>query len=410
MGVPLRSVVAWVERLTPLQMAIVLALLAELLFVVHLNQPTKLMFDEVYYVPAGKAAFAMTARMNEEHPIFAKWLIGLSVALFGDTPTGWRALGTVAGVATMLSIYAIALRLFGDVRTAATAALLALLNQMLFIQARIAMLDTFAAAFLFGSLALLVCGHGRLGKGWLLAAGISLGLAIGCKWSALPYLAPFGLAVLWFWRTDWFRAGFVFGAAATLAYFATYVPAVFYAESPIKLDQILPFQLRMFEIQTRPLAAHTYQSTPWQWPLLTRPIWYLYEPIHSVQRGVLMIGNPAIMWGGLLALAACLWDGIKERQGPLLLLAGLYLFAFGILVVIPKKIGFFYYYYLPGLVLPLLIAAAFHHAYRARERWLPAAFLTLSFALFAYFYPIISAAPLDGERAFERWMWLSTWP
>jgi dolichyl-phosphate-mannose-protein mannosyltransferase len=406
----LRSIVLRLERLTPLQMAVALALLAELLFAVQLHQPTQLMFDEVYYVPAGRAAFEMTGLMNEEHPIFAKWLIGLSIALFGDDPIGWRALSTVAGVATMLSLYAIALRLFGEVRTAATAALLALLNQMLFVQARIAMLDTFAAAFLFMSIALLVWGHGRPGRGWLVAAGLSLGLAIGCKWSALPYLAPLGLAVLWFWRGDWFRAGLAFGGAAALAYLATFAPAIFYARDPIKLDEIIPYQLRMFELQTRPLSAHTYQSAPWQWPLITRPIWYLYEPVQGVLRGVLLLGNPAIMWGGLVALASCLWDGWRERQGRLLLLAGLYLFAFGILIVIPKKIGFYYYYHLPGLVLPLLIAATFHHLYRLKERWLPAAFLAISFVLFAYFYPILSAAPLDDPQAFQRWMWLSTWP
>jgi dolichyl-phosphate-mannose-protein mannosyltransferase len=296
------------------------------------------------------------------------------------------------------------------VRSAATAALLAMLNQMLFIQARIAMLEVFAGAFLFGGIALLVWGYRRPERRWVVGAGIALGLAVGCKWSALPFVGLLGLAVPVLWREKRWRASIRFGAAAVIAYLATFWPAIFYATDPIKLDQIVPFQLRIFELQTRPLSEHTYQSTPWQWPLITRPIWYLYEPVQGVLRGVLLIGNPAIMWGGLVALASCLWDGWRERQGRLLLLCGLYLFAFGILIVIPKKIGFYYYYYLPGLVLPLLIAATFHHLYRLKERWLPAAFLAISFTLFAYFYPILSAAPLDDPQAFQRWMWLSTWP
>jgi len=406
----MKSLIGWLERLTPLQMALLLALVAELLFAVHLGQPTKLMFDEVYYVPAGKDTFAMVQRANEEHPLFAKWLIGVSIALFGDTPIGWRALSTIAGVATMLSIYAIALKLFGDVRTAATAALLALLNQMLFIQARIAMLEVFAGAFLFVALALLVWGHGRAERRWIVSSGIALGLAIGCKWSVVPFLGLFGLGVLALWGDRRWRATITFGLSAVLAYLATFVPAIFYTTDPIKLDQIIPFQLRMFELQTRPLAQHTYQSTPWQWPLITRPIWYLYEPVEGVQRGVLLVGNPAVMWGGLVALAACLWDGIKERRGPLLILSGLYLFAMAVWIGIPKKIGFYYYYYFPGLFLPLLIAATFHHAYRLKERWLPASFLLLSLVLFGYFYPLLSAAPLPNDQAFHRWMWLSTWP
>lgn len=393
-----------------MHMALLLALVAELLFAVHLGQPAKLMFDEVYYVPSGRDTFEMIRRSNEEHPLLAKWLIGLSAALFGDTPIGWRALSTLAGVATMLSIYAIALRLFGDIRTAATAALLALLNQMLLIQARIAMLEVFGGAFLFASVALLVWGYGRSSQRWLLGAGVCLGLAIGCKWSALPFVALLGIGVLVGWKDRWFRAGVVFGSAVLVAYFATFLPAVFYATDPIKLDQIIPFQLRMFDLQTRPLAQHTYQSTPWQWPLLTRPIWYLYEPVEGVQRGVLLVGNPAIMWGGLIALVACLWDGLRERSGPLLILSALYIFSFAILIVIPKKIGFYYYYYFPGLFLTLLIAATFHHGYRLKERWLPAGFLAVSLALFVYFYPILSAAPLPNDQAFHHWMWLSTWP
>lgn len=406
----MKTLVGWLERLSALQMALLLGLVAELLFLVHLGQPAKLMFDEVYYVPAGKDTFGMVQRTNEEHPLFAKWLIGLSVALFGDTSFGWRALSTVAGVATTLSIYAIALKLFGEVRTAATAALLALLNHMLFVQARIAMLEVFAGAFLFGALALLVWGYRRPEKRWVIGAGAALGLAIGCKWSALPFAAPLGVAVLICWRAHRWQAAVRFGFAAMIAYLASFWPAIFYATDPIKLDQIVPFQLRMFELQTRPLAQHTYQSTPWQWPLITRPIWYLYEPVDGVQRGVLLVGNPAVMWGGLVALAACLWDGVKERRGPLLILSALYLFAMAVWIVIPKKIGFYYYYYFPGLILPLLIAATFHHAYRTKERWLPAAFLVLSFALFVYFYPILSAAALPNDQAFLHWMWLSTWP
>ena len=51
--------------------------------------PSQPMFDETHYVPAARDIFGMAARANEEHPPFAKWLIGLSMALFGDSPAGF---------------------------------------------------------------------------------------------------------------------------------------------------------------------------------------------------------------------------------------------------------------------------------------------------------------------------------
>ena len=48
--------------------------------------------------------------------------------------------------------------------------------------------------------------------------------------------------------------------------------------------------------------------------------------------------------------------------------------------------------------------------WRDRLRYWDEAFLMLSLGLFIHFYPILAAAPLSGPRAFERWMWFSTWP
>ena len=43
-------------------------------------------------------------------------------------------------------------------------------------------------------------------------------------------------------------------------------------------------------------------------------------------------------------------------------------------------------------------------------RWLAPASLALSAAMFAYFYPIISAAPLCcGRPSYVQWMWLDSW-
>jgi dolichyl-phosphate-mannose--protein O-mannosyl transferase len=291
-------------------------------------------------------------------------------------------------------------------------------------------------AFLLLGLWCLIDGYGRESgvRGRIAAAGALLGLAIGCKWLALPYLAAAGLAFLLLKFRAGMQAragvrGFLFsrdipawrgvsavegslwlGGLSILVYLATFWPAFFVAENALTLERLIPHQLVMYEQQTQPLAPHTYQSQWWQWPQIDRPIWYLYERVGGVLRGVLLVGNPAIMWGGLLAVLACLVGGLRARDPRLLLVAGLWILAFGIWVVIPKKIGFYYYYYMPAMFLPLALAAAFHHY--CQEGWrrgVPPLFMLISAGMFVYFYPILSAMPLGGDDAFLTWTWFESW-
>jgi len=406
-------IVTWFSRLGAVEMAILLALVAQVLFLIDIGQPAQMMFDETHYVPAARAIFQMTGPMNIEHPPFAKWLIGLSMTIFGDNPAGWRIIGTGMGTATVLAVYAIALGLFGDIRTAATAGLLTLLNQLVYIQARVGMLDVYMGAFLLAAIALIIHSRGRE-KGalaMLAAAGLCLGLSVACKWAAIPYVAAACLCFIFLRRRYWpqihMLAGLgALGLVSLGAYFLTFTPMLFYAREPVAPSELIALQFTMLELQTQPLAPHNYMSVWWQWPLITRPIWYLYESVACVMRGVLLVGNPAIMWGGLVAVGAALWAGFRDRAPVLLFVAALYLFAYGLWIIIPKQIGFYFYYYLPAIFLSLALAGMFQH-YRMRR--IPALFLAISAALFVYFFPILSAAELPNDHAFEHWTWFDSW-
>ena len=68
--------------------------------------------------------------------------------MFGDNSFGWRFLSTIAGTAVVMGVFAIGWLTFGRIRPAVLAALFTLFDFTVFIQARIAMLDGFMAAFL----------------------------------------------------------------------------------------------------------------------------------------------------------------------------------------------------------------------------------------------------------------------
>ncbi|PAX09417.1 glycosyltransferase family 39 protein [Sphingomonas lenta] len=401
----------------PLPVAILLAFAAQALFSYGLGTPAILVFDEIHYVPAARAILALSHPVNTEHPLLGKTLIAAGMALFGDNPVGWRALSTVAGTATVLGVYAILLRLFASVRTAAFGALFALFNFTIFVHARIAMLDGFMAAFVVLAVAAMLQATRSRPRLWWTVSSTLLGLAVGVKWAAAPYVAYAGAAFLLLkWRRPDLWPGLsivgglaILGVVSIATYFLTFAPAFFYAARPLTLATLIPFQLEMYQLQTQVLSPHTYQSQWWSWPLLLRPIWYLYEPVDGAQRGILLVGNPAVMWGGLIAVAACAWAFLRDRDWKLGGAAALWIGSYGVWAIIPKSLGFFYYYYLPSIFLSIALAAAAHRYMRGKlESW-DESFLALAAGLFLYFYPILSADALPNPGAFRRWTWFETW-
>ncbi|WP_445193781.1 glycosyltransferase family 39 protein [Sphingomonas sp. Tas61C01] len=401
--------------------AIAIGTAAQLLFAWRLTTPHKLVFDEVHYVPAARTLASLAAPVNIEHPLLGKTIIALGILLFGDGPLGWRFFSSVAATGAVVGVFAILWVTFGRLRPAVIGSLLAILNFTVLIQARIAMLDGFMAAFVVAAVATL--GWSMRGVGpqvwrrWL-GGSVLLGLAVGTKWTAAPYVAfaACGYLLLRRRRPDrWpglhpIAAPAILGVASIATYFATFAPAFFYRTDPITLATLIPYQLDMYHQQIQVLPPHTYQSAWYSWPLDLRPIWYLYEPVDGAQRGILMIGNPVVMWGGLVAVLACLWGWARHRSTSLGVVAWLWIASVAMWAIIPKSLGFFYYYYLSSIWLTVAIAAAVYRFGRGRLRYLDEAAVTLAAMLFVHFYPILTAVALPGPGSFQRWMWFSTWP
>lgn len=424
------------RRPNPLLIALSIGFLAQALFLWHLATPHILVFDEVHYVPAARTLLELSGPINTEHPLLAKELIAAGIALFGDNSFGWRFFSTVAGSATIVSVFGILWLLFGRLRPAVMGAIFVLLNFTVFIQARIAMLDGFYAAFTLGAIAAMLWAmRAPVDKTWQrwIVASMLFGLGVACKWTAIPYgaYAVFAFLVVR-WRDariqkrpaaaafsgkhqpHWpglsaFAALGTLGLVSISIYFLTFLPAFFYTDQPLTLSALLPFQAAMWAQQTQVLPHHNYQSSWWSWPLLIRPIWYLYQAADGAQRGILMLGNPVLMWGGLVAVLACLWKGVRERDPKLLAVAGLWIASVIVWAVTPKSIGFYYYYYLSSIFLCMALAAAFERWARGKWAHWDEGFAILAFGVAVYFLPILSAAALPNDMAFLHWMWFSTW-
>jgi len=398
-----------------------LALGSFVLFALNIARPAAPYFDETHYLPAARALLEGSGPVNIEHPLFAKTMIAAGMLLFGDDSLGWRLPSALFAAIAVAALFWVALLLLRDLWAATFAALLLVFNQTHFIQARIAMLEMpMTALILLGAGCLLQAREAGPGaRRWEYLGAMALGLAIGAKWLAAPYAALFLGAAGWAKsRAREHDMAFVarhviadvgkLGLVMLAAYFVTFWPAFLYTRSLLTLDQLIGFQSEMLRTQSGHMAPNPYQSAWWTWPLMLRPIWYLFAKTANSYQAVLLIGNPMVYWGGLAVVLACASGWMKQRTQQLNAMAGLWAFSIGIWALIPKKIGFFYYYNLSAVVLCLVIAA-FFASWGARGVRILACVTALAAAMFAYFYPIISAQPLPTDETWTRWVWMKSW-
>jgi dolichyl-phosphate-mannose--protein O-mannosyl transferase len=415
-----RDPVGWTASVT---------LLFAALCAVRLIIPSEPFFDEIHYLPPARAILALSQPLNPEHPPLGKELIALGMALFGDNPLGWRIMPMLAGVLALLSFMRALWHATCSRFASVAGGVLLVLAFPIFVQARIAMLDIFMAAFTL--LALWMCA-GALREQetarWRLAiAGVALGCAMAAKWNAIPLAALPGLAFFAVrlrscgWKALTARRGAPVGgitlAEAALwlgllplaAYALCYWPSFFYAQNAIEPDGLVELHRRMLDLQHQKLASHAYQSRWYHWVIDWRAIWYLYEPIDGAQRGVLLVGNPLVMLAGLPALAWCAWTSVTQRRPAELAVAVLYAVSLGLWIVAAKNVQFYYHYLLPSCFLVAALALALDRLWQRGWRALPLAVIAGATAMFVFFWPILTAAPLDGPKAFERWTWLDSW-
>ncbi|MGZ6678147.1 MAG: dolichyl-phosphate-mannose--protein mannosyltransferase, partial [Nocardioides sp.] len=233
-------VISWVISLA-------ITVMAFLMRIWHLGIPHLFAFDETYYAKDGWSllhyGYARNAVTDADklilagttdpskvfspdgaemivHPEVGKWLIALGEKAFGMDPFGWRIAAAVIGSLMILVLIRLVRRMTGSTMLGAVAGLLLAFDGLEFVLSRLALLDIFGAFFILLAVHFMVMdrdwlrakmarltptqvpyvGAGAWGpvrkllfRPWLLAAGITWGLAIGTKWDAAYPLAAFGL-------------------------------------------------------------------------------------------------------------------------------------------------------------------------------------------------------------------------
>lgn len=407
------------------------------IFLTGIEIPAHPYFDEVHYLPAAKELLALPrgARpvLNREHPPLAKELMAAGIAVWGDTPWGWRFMSALFGAIALVALYFWTLALFGDPAPALWATALTLADQFLYVEARIATLDVFMAAFTLCALAAFTASwrEGAPVRALMLATGIFLGLATACKWTGLFTVALWlvvlaAVAVLRRWRvrfdepraTDWFRPELWAAMRAGDWILCLGAPVVVYAATFLPITGLsLPDLVRLHAVMwhdqaSLSIAGHPYASAWFTWPVLARPIWFLFEPdaaVAGAYRAIVFLGNPVVFWCGIPALIACLGAFVRSRRFDAFMIGAAFASLYFAWAVVPRGLGFLYYYFPAGLAVGPALAFAFYRTVLGRypvARWL---YLALAVASFAYFLPISSAAMTVTLPSYNQLMWFPSW-
>ena len=411
------------------------------LFLWGVTASREIYFDESWYVPTARTLIASGEMTHQEHPPLGKLLIAGGMLIFGDDPLGWRAMSALFGALTLVAISAWSFALLRDVGQSLWATLVTAFDFVVYVQARIAMLDMFLMAFCVAGLAFFTLSlkekrSERRAFVYAMLMGASFGLAGACKLSGLFPLCGIvavrlliGLLKLWRVRfeeargTDFFapdvwsaltpgKSLLALLAAPFLAYFATYLPQMLHAGTIL---EFFASQRRMITIMTGVSATHPYSSLWFQWPLMTRPVWYLFHlqgaasaqwSVGDPAQAVVGMANPLVLVAGEAAILVAAWRWIVGRETDAMIITVAFWSQYLPWALNPKGLEFFYYYF-PALLCagPALALALFRPA---RPR-LALGLLAAAGLLFVFFFPVLSPQfPVDPD-AFSARIWFPSW-
>jgi dolichyl-phosphate-mannose-protein mannosyltransferase len=315
------------------------------------------------------------------HPPLGKWIIALGIKLFGDNSFGWRFMAAVAGTISVIILIRVARRMFRSTVLACAAGLLMTLDGMHFVLSRTAILDIFVMFFVLAAFACAIIDRdhrrarwlaaleagldptapGRAGRPrltlagvpwWRLAAGVMIGASCAVKWSGVWFIPVLvGLILFWEvgtrrtvgvrhpWRdtlideTGWLAA---MVGLAFITYLASWSgwflgdtgwkrhylrDELGQSEPPVigALRNLWAYHVDVYRFHVGLNAKHQYQSWPWQWLLLGRPVAFYWSSdpncgASNCAAEILLLGTPLLWWSFLPALGGLVWFGISRRD------------------------------------------------------------------------------------------------
>lgn len=334
--------------------------LAAFLRLWQLGYPSKLVFDETYYVkdawtlwntgsekawPAeANAAFEagsvngyLTDPSFVVHPPLGKWIIGFGMWLFGaENSYSWRISTAILGIAAVGLLMVIAKIIFRSTAWALAAGFLFAIDGHAIVLARTALLDN--SLMFFALLAFYFVLRDQRSRNtdqpirirpWLIAAGLALGAATAVKWSGLYFIAAFGLYIVISETLDrkssgqekWLVNGLIKQGGLTflnlvpvsvLVYIASWSGWIFGSGGYDRtatgnwFTSLIEYHKAAYGFHVGLHTPHNYSANALSWLFGIRPTSFFYEGFPFGENGcntdggcssaITALGNPFIWW------------------------------------------------------------------------------------------------------------------
>jgi dolichyl-phosphate-mannose--protein O-mannosyl transferase len=438
-------------KLLPITLILLLAIFTRFW---RLGIPDTYHFDEVYHAFTAKEMLLGNPAAWEfwntppagfayewTHPPLAKLFMAGGMIIFGINPFGWRFFGALAGVGIILLVYLLAKKLFKSQFIAVTASLLLIFEGLLFVQSRIGMNDVYFIFFMLLSLYFL------LSRKYFFS-GLFWGFSLAAKWAAVYTIFIFAVFFIheFLQKSKPEKRLFIKKMILVIPVFYIVIPLIIYvlSYSPlfflndpnisehidlkskiVKIEQFLCQPIfssdfcnklvivwnvnqQMYWYHTRLSATHAYQSLWYTWPFDWRPVYYYVGNFGDKIAQIYALGNPIILWSGIIAVIFAILRLTKRPMFALGLILTAYL-SFWLPWSLSPRIMFLYHYTPSVIFLALLLAVSLKNLWEIKiGKILVSGYLLLVIITFIYFYPHFAAYPVSTTFN-NSYFWLNSW-
>ena len=414
-------------------------------------------FDEIYHARTAYEHIHSLIPYETTHPPLGKILISIGILIFGMNPFGWRVVGTLFGVLMLPCIYIFSKKLFNRTSIAFLAIMLMATDFMHFTQTRIATIDVYITFFIILMYYFMYdyttkSFYDTPFKKTLIPLGLSglfMGLGIATKWTGV--YAGIGLAIMFFisfgkriyeykkvmsdphsskgqrrmvsvckkYCTQtilWCMLFFV--VIPLVIYLLSYIPVI-KAPNLNGINSIIANQFSMFEYHSKLTDSHPFSSFWYQWPIISRPIWYSDTVFSETTRSTIAaFGNPFIWWLGIGAALYCVYKMFKEKSYSAMFLVIGYLAQYVPWMSVTRVV-FIYHYFTCVPFVVLMLAYVFNdvlvrYPYRSltlknnNGAIMICIYCIICLLAFISFYPVLSGMEVS-KTYIDSLRWYSSW-